>query len=136
MAGTNNTTQIGNLVREPNIRTLPSGARVGELTIAVNNEYKKDDAVFFKVKLWNKKDIDFVETWLGTGDKVSVTGEVLAAEGWIDKDSGQVRTVNVLNANCVSGLVVKKFQERREQHSNAVQTEAPATPAVEDNPKF
>ena len=72
----NNLTIIGNLTRDPELRTTQSGVNVCSFTVAVNRRRSKDnEADFFRVAAW--RDLgDNCYKYLAKGRKVAVTGPV------------------------------------------------------------
>jgi single-strand DNA-binding protein len=68
---------IGNLVRDPELRTTPSGVAVCTFTVAVNRrqtaEAGKPDADFFRVTTWRQL-AENCNRFLAKGRKVGVTG--------------------------------------------------------------
>ena len=69
---------IGNLTRDPETRTTPSGSTVCSFTVAVNRRKKvqgQPDADFFRVSAWNQLG-ENCQKYLAKGRKVSVVGSV------------------------------------------------------------
>ena len=75
----NKLTIIGNLTRDPELRTTASGVNVCSFTVAVNKRVKKDgeqqDADFFRVSAWRGL-ADVCSKYLAKGRKVAVVGSV------------------------------------------------------------
>ena len=74
----NRLTIIGNLVRDPELRTTPQGKDVCSLDVAVNRRRKVDgqpEADYFRVNAWNELGKDCAR-YLSKGKKVAVTGSV------------------------------------------------------------
>ena len=74
----NNLTIIGNLTRDPELRTTSSGINVCSFTVAVNRRRKAEgqpEADFFRVTAWRGL-ADICHQYLSQGSKVSVTGSV------------------------------------------------------------
>ena len=65
---------IGNLVRDPELRTTPSGVAVCTFTIAVNGR-KPENTQFFRITTW-KQTAENCQRFLAKGRKVAVTGDV------------------------------------------------------------
>ena len=63
---------IGNLVRDPELRTTPSGVAVCTFTIAVNGR-KPEDTQFFRITTWRQM-AENCNRFLAKGRKVGVTG--------------------------------------------------------------
>ena len=85
----NRLTIIGNLTRDPELRTTPNGYTVCDFTVAVNNPRRSNqnqgdaqgsgqsDATFFRVTAWSKLAENCAQ-YLAKGRKVCVVGPVSA----------------------------------------------------------
>lgn len=73
----NKLTIIGNLVRDPEMRTTQSGINVCSFTVAVNKRQKGDSqaADFFRVNAWRQLG-ENCQKFLAKGRKVAVVGPV------------------------------------------------------------
>ena len=77
----NRLTIIGNLTRDPEQRTTPSGATVCSFSVAVNRRGRRDaqnnqpEADFFRVSAWNQLGENCAK-YLAKGRKVAVVGPV------------------------------------------------------------
>ena len=74
----NRLTIIGNLVRDPELRTTPNGINVCTFTVAVNRKNKqdgKDEADYFRVSAWRGL-ADTCSKYLAKGRKVAVIGSI------------------------------------------------------------
>lgn len=83
---------LGNLTRDPVVRTTSSGKKVANFDIAVN-EYRKGDkpaALFLKCEAWEHT-ADFVEKYFEKGKAIIVHGS-LRKEKWTDKDGAERET--------------------------------------------
>ena len=61
---------IGNLVRDPESRSLPTGVNICTFTVAVNGR-KEDDVQFFRVTTWRQL-AENCQRFLSKGKKVAV----------------------------------------------------------------
>ncbi len=74
---------IGNLTRDPELRTTTSGVNVCDFTVAVNRRNRRDaqngqpEADFFRVSAWRQLG-EICKQYLAKGRKVCVTGPVSA----------------------------------------------------------
>lgn len=92
---------IGNLVRDPELRTIPSGKSVCTFTVAVRKRFTNGnsaDADFFRVSAWGAVGENCMK-YLKKGSKVAVSGSV-TANAYMAKDgtaraSLEVSTVDV-----------------------------------------
>ena len=74
----NKLTIIGNLTKDPELRTTSSGVNVCTFTVAVNRkkrEGQEQDADFFRVTAWRERG-DICAKFLQRGKKVCVVGPV------------------------------------------------------------
>lgn len=74
----NSLTIIGNAVRDPELRTTPSGKTVCSFTVAVNRRKKTEgqpEADFFRVSAWDQL-ADVCSKFITKGKKVCVIGSV------------------------------------------------------------
>jgi len=105
MSSFNKVILMGNLTRDPELRTLPSGAEVCEFTLAVNEKYKgKEEVSFIDCAAWNKV-AETVSNYKKKGDSIIVEGK-LKQESWVDKQSGQKRSklkITVMSVTFVGG---------------------------------
>ena len=81
---------IGNLVREAEVKTFASGAKVANFTLAVNRKYKNasgqidNDTCFIEVEAWGKMS-ELVSGYLKKGSKAGISG-YLKQINWQDKE--------------------------------------------------
>ena len=77
----NKLTIIGNLTRDPELRTTTSGVSVCDFTVAVNSRQRRDaqagqpEADFFRVSAWRERG-ELCAKYLSKGRKVCVIGPV------------------------------------------------------------
>lgn len=99
----------GNLTRDPETRTTPSGAKCVTFSVAVNRKAKGEDRPsYFDVECWGKQG-DFVEQYVRKGDPVIVDGD-LEQQRWEAKD-GQQRSKIV-----IKGWNVQSLKQRQQAH--------------------
>jgi len=96
---------MGNMTRDPEIRTIPSGKRVANITVAVNESVKRgdrweDEATFVEVTVWEKT-AELVERFGGKGKPILIEGR-LRQEKWQDKATGENRSKMVVVASGVT----------------------------------
>jgi single-strand DNA-binding protein len=94
---------IGNLVRDPELRTTPSGVAVCTFTIAVNGR-KPEDTQFFRITTW-RQTAENCQRFLAKGRKVAVTGAV-SLNTYTAKD-GTTKASLEVNADEVEFLTPK-----------------------------
>ena len=101
----NKLTIIGNLTKDPELRTTPDGRSVCNFTVAVNRRVKKDaehpEADFFRVTAWDKL-AESCGKYLAKGKKAAVIGPVSLAH-YADPNN-VIRYYMQMNANDVEFL--------------------------------
>lgn len=103
----NTVTLTGNLTRDPELRSLPTGTSVCELGIAVNESVKnpqtgewEERANFFDVTVWGRQG-ETCARFLSKGRPVAISGR-LRWESW--EQDGQKRSKVKVVANAVQFL--------------------------------
>lgn len=103
----NTVTLTGNLTRDPELRSLPSGMSVCELGLAVNESVKnpqtgewEERANFFDVTVWGRQG-ETCARYLAKGRPVAISGR-LRWESW--EQDGQKRSKVKVVANAVQFL--------------------------------
>lgn len=108
--GFNKVILMGNLTRDVEIRTTPSGQNVANFSLAVSRNWKGQDGQqqeqtsFINCVAWGKAG-EIIAQYVKKGDALLVSGR-LDQRSWDDKESGQKRStveVNVEDFNFVGG---------------------------------
>jgi len=97
MAGSvNKVILVGNLGRDPEIRSTQDGLRIANLSIATSESWRdkasgerKEKTEWHRVAIFNERLVDIVEKYLKKGSKVYIEG-ALQTRKWTD-NSGQER---------------------------------------------
>ena len=96
MANLNKVFLMGNLTRDPEVRYIPSGAAVADLSLAVNERYKDRDSgewrekpVFVDVTVWRRQ-AETCAQYLSKGSGVMIEGR-LQLDQW-ENPEGQKRS--------------------------------------------
>lgn len=105
MSGFNKVILMGNLTKDPVARTIPSGAKVTDLSVATNRQYtvngeKREEVMFIDVTVWNKQG-EACAQYLTKGRPVLVEGR-LNLQTW--EEDGQKRSKHVIVAERVQFL--------------------------------
>lgn len=96
MASFNKVILMGNLTRDPELRTLPSGNSVSRISIAVNRTYlskegeKKEEVTYVDVDAFGKQ-AETISKWCTKGSGILVEGR-LRLDQWDDKNTGEKRS--------------------------------------------
>jgi len=119
---------IGNLTRDPELRTTPSGSSVCDFTVAVNRRARRDaqnaqpEADFFRVSAWNQLGENCAK-YLARGRKVCVIGPVSVRT--YQANDGSTRASLEVMANDVEFLTSRAESEAAGSYTAPV-AQAPA----------
>lgn len=96
---------VGNLTRQPEIRSVTGGSQVAVLGVAVNNNFKRGDqweqeTAFVDVETWHN--IDTIAQ-MSKGTPVLIEGR-LAQDQWEDRQTGQKRSKHKIIARRIQSL--------------------------------
>lgn len=86
----------GNVTRDPEVRTTPSGSQVCSFTIAVNRSYRGNDGAqqdsvsYLDCVAWGKSG-ETINQYIRKGSALLVSGR-LEQRSWDDKNTGQKRS--------------------------------------------
>ena len=106
MANLNKVFLMGNLTRDVELRSTPSGQQVAKVGLAINRVWtgqdgeKREDTTFVDCEAWGKTG-ETMAKYLSKGRPVFIEGR-LKLDQWEDKESGQKRSK--------MGVVVESFQ--------------------------
>lgn len=119
MEDTNIITVTGNLTRDPELRTAPSGVAIARMRIAVNGRRKDgqdwvDKPNFFDVTVFGKS-AENASKYLEKGRRVLIEGRLDWSE-WEAKDGGKRQGVQII-ANKVTYLASGKRSEETSEVS-------------------
>jgi len=103
MAGSvNKVILIGNLGRDPEIRTFQNGGRVANLSVATSESWKdrttgerKEKTEWHRVVIFNEKLVEVVEKYLRKGAKVYLEGQ-LETRKWTDQSGVEKYSTEVV----------------------------------------
>ena len=140
MKGFNKVTLMGNLTRDPETRTTPSGQTVTNFSLAVNRTWKGSDGQqqeavsFINCVAWGKAG-EIIAQYMSKGRALLVSGR-LDQRSWDDKESGQKRsTVEVVveDFNFVDG---GQSSDGASGHASSTSTKdkSSAPDAIDDTP--
>jgi len=105
MAGVNKVILVGNLGKDPEIRSLESGTKVANFTLATNENYKNKNGDKVEHTEWHNIVVwrglaDIADTYLKKGSQVFIEGR-LRTRAWDDKDGNKRYTTEVYADNMV-----------------------------------
>lgn len=107
MAGLNKVLLIGNVGGDPEIRTLPSGAKVANFSLATTESYtdrngqRQSQTEWHRIEIWEGL-ANVVEQYVKKGDPLYIEGKI-KNERWTDQN-GQEKTGIRIRANSMQML--------------------------------
>lgn len=109
-------TIIGNLTKDPDLRSTPDGISVCSFTVAVNRKYRREgepEADFFRVTVWRERGENCAK-WLRKGSKVCVIGAV-SVSTYTGNDGTTKAALEIKSADEVEFLSSALQQQTQEQ---------------------
>lgn len=100
MAGVNKVILIGNLGSDPEVRTIESGAKVANFSIATTERYKDkngnpvDKTEWHNIVMWRGL-AEIAEKWLKKGSQIYVEGK-LRTRSWDDQNGNKRYTTEIM----------------------------------------
>lgn len=84
---------IGNLTKDPELKSLPSGSKVCSFSVATNRTWKdaqgaKQEEVEYHNIVAFGKTAELIAQWMSKGSQICVEGR-LSTRSWDDKESGK-----------------------------------------------
>jgi single-strand DNA-binding protein len=120
---------IGNLGKDPEIRTFQNGGRVAHLSIATTESWKdktsgerKEQTEWHRVSIMAEGLITIAEKYLKKGAKVYVQGK-LETRKWTDKDGHDQYTTEIVLRPYSSDLIM--LDARKDQNGEVTVPELP-----------
>lgn len=95
MPSFNKVVLMGNITRDPELRTTPGGTAVTDLSLAINDSYKdakgnkQERVTFVDVTFWGKG-AETLCRWKKKGDPLLIEGR-LQLDSWTDRETGEKR---------------------------------------------
>jgi single-strand DNA-binding protein len=105
MGSLNRVQLIGNLGKDPEVRAIPSGAKVANFSIATTESYtgkdgqKSDKTEWHNIVIWRGL-AEVAEKYLRKGSQVYIEGK-LTTRSWDDKDGQKKYTTEIIADNLV-----------------------------------
>ena len=103
MAGSvNKVILVGNLGRDPEIRTTNDGTKIANLSLATSESWRdrnsgerRERTEWHRVVIFNDRLVDVVEKYLNKGSKIYIEGQ-LQTRKWTDRDGQERYTPEVV----------------------------------------
>jgi single-strand DNA-binding protein len=148
MAGSvNKVILVGNLGRDPEIRTLQNGDEVAQLSLATSDSWKdkasgerKERTEWHRVVIFNEHLVKVAKQYLQKGSKVYLEGS-LQTRKWTDKDGAEKFTTEVVLQRFGGALLMLEGtgggEERREEtYRDGVRQPPPRRDDLDDEIPF
>jgi single-strand DNA-binding protein len=126
MAGVNKVILIGNLGKDPEVRSLESGAKVASFSLATTESYKNkegqkvDQTEWHNIVLWRGL-AEVAEKYLKKGSQIYLEGKI-RSRSWDDKEGNKRYTTEII-ADTFTMLGAKREETPRT-------TSEPETPPI------
>jgi single-strand DNA-binding protein len=103
MAGVNKVILIGNLGKDPEVRTIEGGAKVASFSIATSEVFKNKDGSKNETTEWHNIVLwrglaELAEKYLTKGNQVYIEGRIKTRQ-WEDKDGIKRYTTEIIGDN-------------------------------------
>jgi len=85
---------IGNLTRDPEMRTTASGISVCRFTVAVTRPFNRDETDFISVVAW-RKTAEIISKYVTKGNKIAISGYIQTGS-YDDKDGNRRYTTELI----------------------------------------
>lgn len=102
MASVNKVILVGNLGKEPEVRSMQSGDRVASFPIATSERWKdkatgerKEKTEWHKVTIFDERLVEIAEKYLRKGSKVYLEGQ-LQTRKWTDQNGQERYTTEIV----------------------------------------
>lgn len=108
MSARNQTTLIGNVGKDPELKTTGTGTAYCNLSIAVNKRYKDDSGEtktltnWFPFTLWGKK-AETLSKYIKKGATIAITGELVTRKRKVGDEEITVIEIKVDEVEILSG---------------------------------
>ena len=148
MAFLNKVMLIGNIGKEPDIKTLQNGRKFVSFSLATSKRYRdnngeqKEDTQWHNIVLWGKIAETFENLGIVKGTQLYIEGEI-TNRSWTDQTTGQKRYTTEINASTFQVLSSKNAQgtfgnaaSNGSAYGASHQTQQAYTPSDEDDLPF
>jgi len=112
---------IGNLTRDPDVRSTSSGVNVAQLGLAVSRRFANKEGVretdFFTIIAW-RQNADFCGKYLKKGNRIAVEGSIQVRD-YTDK-SGAKRQAFEIIADNIENLTPRQQGEQQVQNTGGM----------------
>ncbi|RLD37928.1 MAG: single-stranded DNA-binding protein [Bacteroidetes bacterium] len=135
MAGINKVILVGNLGKDPEVRTLENGAKVANFTLATSETYKNKEGQRVTTTEWHNIVLwrglaDIAERFLRKGNQVYIEGKI-KSRTWDDKDGNKRYITEILGDN-LTMLGSKRDSDNSDSAPAPIENTAPDTKAGDE----
>ncbi len=128
MAGINKVILIGNLGKDPEVRTLENGTKVANFTLATSETYKNRDGQKVTTTEWHNIVLwrglaEIADRYLKKGNQVYIEGKI-KTRSWDDKDGNKRYTTEIVGDN-LTMLGGRRDTEEADAGTASVQDKPP-----------
>ena len=115
MAYLNRATLIGNIGKDPEIKTLQNGRKFVSFSLATSKRYRdnngeqKEETQWHNIVIWGKIAETFENLGIGKGTQLYIEGEI-TNRSWTDQTTGQKRYTTEINASTFQILSSRNTQ--------------------------
>lgn len=125
MAGSlNRVTLIGNLGKDPEIRTTKDGREIANFNIATSETWKdkgsgekKEKTEWHNIVVFNEGLVRVIKNHIKKGSKIYIEGQ-LHTRKWTDKDNNERYTTEIVLQNYNSSLLLLDFKSDESSNYN------------------
>ena len=148
MAYLNRATLIGNIGKEPEIKTLQNSRKFVSFSLATSKRYRdnngeqKEDTQWHNIVIWGKNAETFENLGIGKGTQLYIEGEI-TNRSWTDQTTGQKRYTTEINASTFQVLSSRNAQgtfdnaaSNGSAYGASQQTQQAYTPSDDDDLPF
>lgn len=138
MAGVNKVILVGNLGKDPEVRSIESGAKVASFSLATSETYKTKDGQKVEQTEWHNIVVwrglaDVAEKYLKKGSQIYLEGKI-RTRSWDDKE-GKKKYITEIIGDTFTMLGGKRDDAPRIQ-SDSTDSVTPVAPVQEDDLPF
>lgn len=135
MAGINKVILVGNLGKDPEVRTLENGAKVANFSLATSETYKNKEGQRVTTTEWHNIVLwrglaDIAERFLRKGNQVYIEGKI-KSRTWDDKDGNKRYITEILGDN-LTMLGSKRDSDDSASAPAPIENTAPDTKAGDE----
>lgn len=148
MAYLNRATLIGNIGKEPEIKTLQNSRKFVSFSLATSKRYRdnngeqKEDTQWHNIVIWGKNAETFENLGIGKGTQLYIEGEITNRR-WTDQTTGQKRYTTEINVSTFQVLSSRNAQvtsgnaaSTGSAYGASQQTQPANTPSDDDDLPF